>query len=440
MRVSRRATVLLPLPLAPTSAVTRPGRREKLTSSTARSVSALRRPAGPDREVPAEAVRFEDGRGAIVALTTPLPGSGRRRAGRPRSGAAAGRRRRSVPAAIGAARVERAARRRVAQVRRRPGDARSSPSARRSAAGTSSSAPRCRDGAASGAAPRRARARRCRRAYMIAIRSLSSTRSERSCVMKSTANPSSRCSSLIWSRISRWTTTSSAVVGSSMRSSSGLERERHRDDHALPHAARELVRVRPQRGPGRCRRARAGRPRARAPPSSDPLVRLEHVDELVADARDRVERVHRALEDERDVPPAEPAQVLAACRPSSSSPLKRMLPPATWPGRPQDLHDRVRDRALAAARLARQADDLAGMDRERDPVDGAARILSPAVLDDEAVDLDERRLSSSRSRRRDLGGQPRSRRTLLGRKSRVKRPGRGGFVSRSRGSPSSSMP
>ena len=102
------------------------------------------------------------------------------------------------------------------------------------------------------------------------------------------------------------------------------------------------------------------------------------------------------------------------------------------------LHDRVRDRALAAARLARQADDLAGPDRERDPVDGATRGVSPAVLDDEPVDLDQGS-GRRRARRPYLGGRS-AHVTLLGRKSRVKSPGRGGFVSRSRGSLSSSMP
>ena len=42
----------------------------------------------------------------------------------------------------------------------------------------------------------------------------------------------------------------------------GLERERHRDDHALAHPARELVRVGADAARGRCRRGRAARRRA----------------------------------------------------------------------------------------------------------------------------------------------------------------------------------
>ncbi len=44
-------------------------------------------------------------------------------------------------------------------------------------------------------------------------------------------------------RISRWTSTSRAVVGSSMTMSCGSQRERHGDHDALAHAARQLVRV-----------------------------------------------------------------------------------------------------------------------------------------------------------------------------------------------------
>ena len=59
-------------------------------------------------------------------------------------------------------------------------------------------------------------------AYMIPIRSANSTSRERSCVMKSTAKSSSRFRASNCCRISRWTTTSSAVVGSSRITSSGL--------------------------------------------------------------------------------------------------------------------------------------------------------------------------------------------------------------------------
>jgi len=50
---------------------------------------------------------------------------------------------------------------------------------------------------------------------MTAIESAISTSSDRSCVMNSTAKPSRSRSAVSSSRISRWVTTSSAVVGSS---------------------------------------------------------------------------------------------------------------------------------------------------------------------------------------------------------------------------------
>ena len=53
-------------------------------------------------------------------------------------------------------------------------------------------------------------------AYMIEIESAISSSSDRSCVMNSTANPSRSRSAASSSRISRWVTTSRAVVGSSM--------------------------------------------------------------------------------------------------------------------------------------------------------------------------------------------------------------------------------
>ena len=55
--------------------------------------------------------------------------------------------------------------------------------------------------------------------------------------------PNSPWRLVISSRICAWTVTSSAVVGSSAISSVGGVDQRHRDHHALAHAARELVRV-----------------------------------------------------------------------------------------------------------------------------------------------------------------------------------------------------
>ena len=61
--------------------------------------------------------------------------------------------------------------------------------------------------------------------------------------MKMTEKPNSRGAREISCRISRCTSTSSAVVGSSMIMSWGSQGEGHGDHDALAHAAGELVRV-----------------------------------------------------------------------------------------------------------------------------------------------------------------------------------------------------
>ena len=86
-------------------------------------------------------------------------------------------------------------------------------------------------------------------------------RRPRSWVMMMIAVPNSRCRSRSRSRIWACTVTSSAVVGSSAISSSGSLMQSHRDHHALPHAAGQLVRVVVDARSGRsgCRPGRACR-------------------------------------------------------------------------------------------------------------------------------------------------------------------------------------
>ena len=181
-------------------------------------------------------------------------------------------------------------------------------------------------------------------AYMIAIRSANSISSERSCVMKRTAKPRSRFRSWTCCRISRCTTTSSAVVGSSMIKSSGPS--------ASAIAMITRCRMPPESSCGNARRRLRSMPttsssspaRASDARLRDALVRAHHVDELVADAHHRVERVHRALEDHRDVRQRKRRscsalqlhEILALEEDAAARDVRR---------RAQDLHDRVRDRA-----------------------------------------------------------------------------------------------
>ena len=165
------------------------------------------------------------------------------------------------------------------------------------------------------------------------------------------------------SRICAWIVTSSAVVGSSAISSARLAGERHRDHHALAHAARQLVRVLVDARLG----ARGCRPcasisiamRARLAAASCPWWSRTRLDDLVADREDRVQRRHRLLEDHRDLVAAD----RAASRDSAKrerghvAARDRICPPADdAPGGDGDEpHDRERGDALAAARLADDA-------------------------------------------------------------------------------------
>ena len=149
-----------------------------------------------------------------------------------------------------------------------------------------------------------------------------------------------------------------------------IERERHCDDHALAHSARQLVRVCAHETlvhADEVEQLAGAHDRAVL---RDVLVRLHHVDELVADPHDGIERVHRALEHHRHVAPAEAAQLLVALAGEVFA-LEADAAADDVRRRAQDLHDGVRDRALAATRLAREPEGLALDDLEVDTVDCA---------------------------------------------------------------------
>ena len=159
-----------------------------------------------------------------------------------------------------------------------------------------------------------------RPAYITSTRSQVSAMTDRSCVMRMSDRPSSRRSRSSSSRIWAWTMTSSAVVGSSPITIAGIAGERHRDHRPLAHAARQLVRIGADPLAAGCRPARAARP-----PASSRVARLAEPDldrlgDLVADPADRVERVHRALEDDADLAPAVAPQLVARSSGTRSMP------------------------------------------------------------------------------------------------------------------------
>ena len=151
-------------------------------------------------------------------------------------------------------------------------------------------------------------------------------------------------------------------------------RERQRDHHPLALAARELVRV----GALDARRQpdgaeQLGDPRRHVGRLRLRLVQPDRRRDLAADALDRVERVHRALEDERDMAPAhELHPALGAAvdvdRVPAVGRVQRDRPLLLERGG-QQPHQRQRGRALAAARLPRQPERLAARQRQVDAVD-----------------------------------------------------------------------
>ncbi len=195
-------------------------------------------------------------------------------------------------------------------------------------------------------------------AYITATRCAISATTPRSWVMSRIAMPRRRCSSRSSSSTCAWMVTSSAVVGSSAISSSGSHGERHRDHHALLHAAGELERIfvagaarhrecRPRRAaPARAARSAAPRrrgmalaaPRRSARPTVSTGLRLVAGSwKIIAMRRPRTSRI--ALSGSA----------------SRSSPSSRPRRATIRPGLGQQAHHRQRGHRLAAARFARAA-------------------------------------------------------------------------------------
>jgi hypothetical protein len=105
-------------------------------------------------------------------------------------------------------------------------------------------------------------------------------------------------------------------------------------------------------------------------------VRVEDVAELVADAQHRVERIHRALEDDRDLAPAKLAQISRALVEDLHATLGDAAAPIDDAAAGDDCRRAQQaaraecQRRLARAALAGETDRLAGCEREIDVVYG----------------------------------------------------------------------
>ena len=241
-------------------------------------------------------------------------------------------------------------------------------------------------------------------AYITQIRWVMSATTPRSWVMIRTAVPLWPVSWRMTSMTCAWIVTSSAVVGSSAMSSRGLQRERHRDHHALAHpaAAAGAGSAQPaarRRGCPTIVEQLGGAPVGLGPASSSrgasmpsvswvPIVRtgLRLVSgswKTIAISSPRTWRSSSSAERE---------QVAAAEEDATA------LDPAGGP-RQQPGEGEAGD-ALAAAGLADEAERLAGQELEADAVDGVDGRVVRAEADDEVLDAQQRLAVGAGDRRR----------------------------------------
>ena len=144
-----------------------------------------------------------------------------------------------------AARRERTAGRQIDERRRAcPRSASAAALARRRGAESSRAVPACTASAADRTRRRHVPVSTSVPAYITATRSAKPAMTPRSWVIRMIAAPVTFRAVCSTSRICAWIVTSSAVVGSSAMIERRIVRDRHRDHHALPHAAGELVRKR----------------------------------------------------------------------------------------------------------------------------------------------------------------------------------------------------
>src|SRR5262245_7646240 len=184
-------------------------------------------------------------------------------------------------------------------------------------------------------------------------------------------------------------------------------RQGHRDHRALAQAPRELPRVgvdalvghrdahATEEVYGHRARLVPRQARARRPPLA--LVKPQRLDDLLADRVHRAERRHGLLGDQRDLGAADRAQLGATWREPRQVDrrlrilLEQDLPADDAARRLDDLENRLHRDALAAAALADDPDDAAGLDVEADAVDRAHEPLVEEEVDAEILDAEDRR-------------------------------------------------
>ena len=180
-----------------------------------------------------------------------------------------------------------------------------------------------------------------------------------------------------------------------------LARQRHGDHHPLAHAAGQLVRVFAQTLFGGGYAHLLEQPQSPAVHGVVGEIRLVQgvgLRQLATDPMHGVQRRHGFLEDHRDAVAADVAHALRG-QAWQAGPLETDVAPRYAPGRlRQEAHDRQRGDTLAATRLADDAEGLARLDVEADPVNDGDRAALGFEGDGKFVDLKKRHRSCAGSR------------------------------------------
>ena len=193
----------------------------------------------------------------------------------------------------------------------RPGISRSRPRVRRAGAGSRRAGRSCTGAAGAANSSCTGASSALRPAYRTSTRSAMSATTPRSCVIRTIAVPSRSRISRIRSRmpgLGRDVERGRRLVGDQDLRVAG---ERHRDHHALPHPARELVRVlvdAPLRR-GDVHEPSSSIVRVARVAAREAEVLAQDLADLPADREHRVERGRRLLEDERDLAAADAPQL-----------------------------------------------------------------------------------------------------------------------------------
>src|SRR2546428_1663178 len=181
-----------------------------------------------------------------------------------------------------------------------------------------------------------------------------------------------------------------------------VAREGHRDHHALPHAAGELVRVLPGTLSVDAEEFEKLADALHRGFFVHLVVDDDRLRDLVSDPLHRIQGVHRALEDDRDVLPSDPAELtLRDLREVIPDVIDR--PVDDLPVRREEAHDRQGRRCLAAAALPREPEALALSQGEVDAVDRADGPLLRLEMSLEALHRQERHVTAPRDGSDELG-------------------------------------